>query len=471
MGGKVMIYRLCKTIPFLLLMLASGCNRYDGAAVRREHAQVYPAQLAEKTAKALAANTALDLQDCICLAMEHSLEIKSAELQQRLARLDKSIAFSNFLPAVSLNAQKTYWDPQPQVKFEGVNGFALHDKKVREVSFNVQMPVFHPAAWFLYGMKKRGYEMADLVREHTRQAIAFQVTSQYFQCLSLEQMRIVIEHQLKAAQALATELSAQAQEGLIHDWQAQKARVSVLAKQTESRHLDRSLAQAKADLMVLMGLHPAEAIQLKRGTPSHIPERVVDELITDALLCHPGLAIADRQVALEREKVKAAVANFLPNLTGIVQWQNTSDSMQLISDYWLGGFSAALTVFNGFKNVNHYKAAKALHQEAALQREQATLTLMIQVYRAFDQVNTARDEMRLARDMQAVAQAQLAQGCEQHAQGFLLTSELLRQVLQAEEAQLHVLQADFYTQTSIALLNNVMGKTQTHFEDSTHGTI
>jgi len=466
-----MTYTLLKTIPFLLLLLATGCNRYNGTEARQAHAQVYPAQLAEKSAKALAAHTVLDLQDCIGLAMEHSLESKSADIQQRLARLDKSIAFSNFLPAVSLNAQKLYWDPQPQVKFGGVNGFAMHDKKVRELSFNVQMPVFHPAAWFLYGMKKRAYEMADFAHAHTRQALAFQVTAQYFQCLALEQTGRVIGHQLKAVQTLAAELSAQAQEGLIHDWQAQQGSVSVLAKQTEFRRWERSLAQAKADLMVLMGLHPAQTIQLKQGIPLNAPQRDVDELITEALLCHPSLAIADQQLAVEKEKIKAAVANFLPNLTGIVQWQNTSDSMQLISDYWLGGFSAALTVFNGFKNVNQYKMAKALHQEAALQREQATLALMIQVYRAFDQVNTAQDEMALARDMQSVAAAQLAQARQQHAQGFLRPSELLQRISQLEEAQLQCLQADFYHQTSIALLHNVTGKTKTHFEDTSHDSI
>ena len=428
-------------------------------------------QLAEETSKALPAHRVLDLQSCIRLAMVHSLEAKSAEIQQRLSRLDKRIAFSYFLPAVSLNARKTYWDPQPQVKFGGVNAFAMHDKKVRDVSFDVQMPVFHPAAWFLYDMKKRGYEMAEFAHEHTRQAIAFQVTSQFYQCLSLNQMHAVVIRQIEAAQVLYAELSAQAQEGFIHDWQAQQGKVSVLTKQTELHRVERSMRQAQADLMVLMGLHPMASIQLERPDPLDAPVQGLDELIAEALLRHPSLAISDRKVAAEKAKIRAAVANFLPNLTGFIQWQNTSDSMQLLSDYWLGGLSAALTVFNGFKNVNQYKMAKALHEDAALQREQASLTLMIQVHRAYDQMHTAREETALARDLQAVAQARMAQVQEQHAQGLVMTSALIQQRAQVAEAQLQLLQADFYTQTSIALLFNVMGKTQTHFEESTHGTI
>ena len=87
------MHRRFMTVLCLLLLLAAGCNRYNGPAARKEHAQVYPAQLAEKSSQALSANTVLDLQDCIHLAMEHSLEIKSAEIKQRLARFDKNIAF------------------------------------------------------------------------------------------------------------------------------------------------------------------------------------------------------------------------------------------------------------------------------------------------------------------------------------------------------------------------------------------
>lgn len=114
--------------------------------------------------------------------MENSLSVKSAEIQQRIAHLEKKVSFANFLPAVSLNYQKTWWDPQPQINFGG-SGIAMHDKDVREVTWNIQMSIINPATWFLYSMYTRGYEIAELVTNFTRQAIALQVTAQYFQCL------------------------------------------------------------------------------------------------------------------------------------------------------------------------------------------------------------------------------------------------------------------------------------------------
>src|SRR4030042_1880282 len=186
-------------IGFIFISLATavltGCGSFNGKEIRQEHAENYPLQLAEKTRDILCEYQPLDLNDCIRISMENSLSVKSAEIQQRIARLEKKVSFANFLPAVSLNYQKTWWDPQPQIRF-GASGFPMHDKDVRDVAWNIQMSIFNPATWFLYSMHTRGYEIAELVTDFTRQAIALQVTAQYFQCLSLEQMLIVIESQL-----------------------------------------------------------------------------------------------------------------------------------------------------------------------------------------------------------------------------------------------------------------------------------
>ena len=173
-------------ISFISISLAAtaltGCSNFNGEEVRLEHAGNYPGQLAEKTRDVLAEYQPLDLNDCIRISMENSLSVKSAEIQQRIAHLEKKVSFANFLPAVSLNYQKTWWDPQPQINFGG-SGIAMHDKDVREVTWNIQMSIINPATWFLYSMYTRGYEIAELVTNFTRQAIALQVTAQYFQCL------------------------------------------------------------------------------------------------------------------------------------------------------------------------------------------------------------------------------------------------------------------------------------------------
>jgi outer membrane protein TolC len=454
-------------VIMLCVVFISGCSSFDGEEVRREHIDDYGRQLKERTHEVLGENRPLDLNDCIRISMENNLSVKSAEIQQRMALLEKKVSFSNFLPVVSLNYQKTWWDPQPQIKF-GASGFPMHDKDVRDVTWNIQMSIINPATWFLYSMHTRGYEIAELVTDFTRQAIALQVTAQYFQCLSLEQSLTVLDSQLKAAQTLEKELAAYRKEGLVSDWKAEQGHVLVMARQTELHRIQKSLRQAKAELLAGMGLEPTSDITLEMQTPFEAPGGSLDDLITEALLNHSSLAISDRQVAIEKEKLKAAVTAFLPRLMGFASRVDTSDSHQVFTNYWMGGLSAAITVFDGLANINYYRAAKELQKDAILRREQATLTLMLQVIRALDQVELAQDQMELARGMNTVASKRLAEVKQQYEQGLIQVSDMLDMVAGAYEAEIRYLQARFQYQMSIAVLINVTGKTRIVFEESTN---
>ena len=451
-------------IVLLCMVFISGCSSFNGEEVRREHLDEYSRQLDEKTQEILAENGPLDLNDCIRIALENNLSVKSAQIQQRMAQLEKKVSFSNFLPVVSLNYQKTWWDPQPQIKFGG-SGIAMHDKDVRDVTWNIQLSIFNPATWFLYSMHTRGYEIAELVTDYTAQSIALQITTMYFDCLSLERMLSVLESQLNAAHSMEKELAALQQEGMVSAWQAEQGRVLVMARRTELHRIQKSLGQAKAGLLAAMGLNPAGDMELELQMSLEAPEDSLEVLITEALLNHPSLAIADRQVAIEKEKIKTAVTNFLPNLLGFASRVDTSDSHQVFTNYWMGGLSAAITVFDGLANVNQYEVAKETHKDALLRREQATLTLMLQVIRALDQVRLAQEQVELAAQINQVASKHLAEVKQQYEQGLIHASDMLDMVAEADKAEVQYLQARFQYQTSIAMLTNVMGKTQIVFEE------
>jgi outer membrane protein TolC len=453
-------------IMLWLVFFAAGCKSFNGQEIRQEHAGEYPKQLAERTQAVLVDHHQLDLNDCIRIALRNNLTVKSAEIQQRVARLEQKVSFANFLPAVSLGYQKTWWDPLPQVKFSG-GGFPMHDKEISEISWDIQLSIFNPATWFLYSMYSRGYEIAELVTEYTRQAIALQVTTLYYQCLSLEQTLKALDSQLTAASAMEKEFTAYRQEGLVSGWQEAQGRVLVLARRTEINYLRRSMEQAKAELLASMGLDPLSDITLKMSAEGELkaPEGLLEELIAEALLCHPNLAIADRRIAIEKEKVKVAIAGFLPQLTGFASRIDTSDSHQIFTNYWMAGLNGVVTVFNGFANFNQYEAAKERQKDAFLQREQASLALMLQVIRASDHVQTANDQMELTKEVYNVAVKHLEEVKHQYEQGLVQASDMLTVAAEADKAKIQYLQARFQYQTSIAMLLNVMGKTKTDFEE------
>ena len=404
-------------ILWMCIALISGCHGYRSEDIRRAHAQSYPQELAQKTRDVLDAyKNGLVLEDCIRLAMEHSLSIKSADLQTRVAQLNRNISFASFLPAVSLDVQKIWWDPNPLINF-GSTGVAMHDKEVREITWNIKMAVLNPATWFLHGMYRRGAEISALANEYTRQTLAFQVTALFYQCLALEQMVKVVDAQLAAAQTQFGEMAAWQAEGLIPAWQAKQAEAGVLAKTAEVHRMKRILSESRAELLGIMGFFPNADVGFSMQTPLEPPAGALDELMTEALLNHPSLAIADTKIAVEKEKVRLAIANFLPSLAGIATHTNTSDSHQVYSNYWMGGLVGTVSVFNGFADINRYKAAKAQREDAFVQREQATLTLMIQVIRAFDQVCTAKEMMVVAQSVSLAMTDRLDELKDQQARG------------------------------------------------------
>jgi len=459
------------TVGFSLALLAivtlTGCKSFDGQKVRRDHAESYRQELAQKTAETLETGEPLTLDDCIRIALENSLEIKSAEIEARIAKLGRKTAFANFLPAVNLNYQYTHFDPQVVMKIGGFEA-ARSDKRVREVTWDIQMSIFNPSTWFLYSMHKRGAEIADIVSEYTKQLTVLQVTAGYFQCLSLAEYERGLDSQIKAAEVVQKELEAFRTEGLVSAWQAEQAGVMLLAREIERDRTGRARVQAQADLLTTMGLSPLAELSLWPDASVEPVTGSTEELVSEALLRHPQLRISDRAVAIEQQAVKMAFASFLPVFQGFATRMDSSDSFLKYSNYWMAGVAGTLSVFNGFANINEYKAARERRQEVFLEREQASLALMLQVIKAHLSLQTAAQERALAQQNLKVASARLAEARQQWREGLVNASGLLDLLAQRDNAHMQAINAGYQYQVSSATLWNVIGKTKIDFEESQH---
>lgn len=451
----------------LVAVTLTGCKSFDGAKVRRDHAESYRQELAQKTADVLENGRPLSLDDCIRIALDNSLEVRSTEIEARIAKLDRKTAFANFLPTVSLNYQETHFDP---AVVRSIGGFTapMSDKRVREVTWDIQMSIFNPATWFLYSMYTRGAEIADIVTEYTKQLTVLQVTAGYFHCLSLAEYQRALDSQIQAAAALQRDLQAFRKEGLASAWQAEQAGVMLLARQMERDRTRRALTQARADLLTAMGLSPLAEVSLRADAEVEPVTGSLEELVSEALLCHPNLRISDRAVAIEKDAVTVAFANFLPALQGFATRMDSSDSFLKYSNYWVAGLAGTLTVFNGFANINEYKAARERREEAFLQREQASLALILEVLKAHLNLQTADQERQWAQQSLSVASARLAEARQQQREGLVNNSELLDLLAQRDGAQMQAINAGYQYQVSRATLRNVIGRTKIDFEEHDH---
>ncbi len=448
----------------ICVLFLSGCSNFDADAVRREHIEIYHRTISEKTEKILSDSNSFCLDDCIQIALQHNLRIRASEIQKRIAKLEKKVAFSYFLPSVNLNYGYTKWDRQPKVKF-GSGPVAMHDKSVRDITWQIQMSVFDPSTWFMYSMHQRGEEIAEFVTEYTKQMTVLEITVMYFHCLGLQEIEKALTSQATAATALEKQLSAFYDEGLVSKWQAEQAEVMAVSRRTDLHRTQYALSQAKADLLTAMGLSPLADISLEVQTPLNAPEEPLEELITETLILHPQLKIADREIAIEKEKVKVAIAGFLPRLIGFANRTHSSDSFMAYPDYWTMGLAGTVSLFNGFANINEYKAAKEHQKKAFIQREEATMTLILEVVKAHLNLKNAREEMILARKAFGMSSKHFVEAQQQWQEGLVDSAEMLSVLAEKDMAQMGLMNARFQLQVTTATFLNVMGKTDIEIKE------
>jgi outer membrane protein TolC len=296
--------------------------------------------------------------------------------------------------------------------------------------------------------------------------IVLQVTTYYYYCLGLEEIETVLDSRIRAAEALARQLQDYQIEGLAFAWQADQARINLQTQKLQRLRVHQILEQTKGLLLIIMGLPPVGSIDLDATMPATEPQGTLEDIFTETLLNHPQLRIADRKIAIEREKVKIAISGFLPSLVGFANRVSTSDSFQKYSSYWMTGLSGVLSVFNGFANIYEYDAAKENVKKAALEREQVTLILMLEVFRAYQSLQLAQDAIAISENSFNASSLKYEQVYQQWREGLVDASEMLSVLAEKDQAQMLRINTKFQRQVAIATLLNAMGKTEIDFEES-----
>ena len=155
-------------------------------------------------------NNTLTLDRAIQLSVERNLTLKTKTIEQEIAKLDRKIAFGNFLPKVSLGYSYTMLNdkimgetkdtalPIPLPMFFGLET-RLVDKNLSLFSVNAQMPIFVPATWFLYSARQKGEDISSLTRDLTEKMIKLQTIGQYHYILALESEKEYLKQEQESA--------------------------------------------------------------------------------------------------------------------------------------------------------------------------------------------------------------------------------------------------------------------------------
>lgn len=444
-------------LSLAIIMLFTGCAT-DFKALRKEHAKKFTRNITDKTSHIVSSEKEYDIDSCIKIALENNLDIKISEIKGRLAGIDRKIAFSGFLPYIDVNYIHTE-DNKLQMRSALGSYIAMADQQARVAVIEGQLAVFNPETWFLYGAYKKGEDIEKLLALRVKQAIRLQVTALYLSCLTMESNTSALKTSVKQAQALAGEMEALYNEGLILKSDLQKSEVFLTMQQTSLSEMERQKIYTKSQLLEAMGLSPLYNITLRQSSSISIEKKELDDMILTALLNRPELKAADRSVAIHSDSLKMAISAFIPRIFLVGNYTNNRDSYLKYRDILTYGVSGILTVFDGFRNIYEYKAAKEENARAMIEREQTCMKIMLEVINARQSIEREDENRRLMKLELEASESRLNEVMSLWQEGMMTSSEKLEAVSRNALAKANMAMADYRYQVSAATMSDVMGIT------------
>lgn len=444
----------------ILLGLMVGCKSTENDQDRDKHVLELHDKLKKISKELRPEDGKLTLERSIEIALENNLDLRIAELNRRLSKLDSQAAFSAFLPQVQFGVS-SFGTDRPRMMDTGAGYAQTTDQHASQAVLSAQQAVFTPQAWFIYQMRRKGEDISDLIAKRIEQQIRLKVTAEYYACLMLDVYQTNVDADIKQTTALVKEMKAKEAEGLILPADRMEAENLLLSQINFKGTVQRGLKLARAELFTTLSIWPLYDVKLTQPAPVKIEVPELLDAVYTAMRNRLELHVADRSIDMEEANVKRALAAFLPNLGLTAGVSRSTDSYIKYATVWDYGLHGVMTVFDGFRNVAAYKAAKVKREQSFLRREQQCFSIMLQVGVALGILKDARSNVQLAQAAFDVSAKRLAEAEARKREGLIEDSSYLKALTTHAKSRTSVMIAQYRLAVAHASLQDTIGKTQT----------
>ena len=356
----------------------AGCTN-PGAAYREETSHTFRTNLVAETERVLAeAGGVLTLSNALELAHARSLKLAQQDYEAKLARINRATAFSAFLPTVGLSGMGLAGGGKVD-DLPYLGDLENSHLRVRSASLVVAQPVFTPVAWVMFAESQYGVRIKDIVRERAEQLLDVQVAALFYQTAVAARRVETAERQLESARALTNRVTRLASEGYATPADVARAKARCVLAGTSLDAARDDAAAAREELAGLLHLWPLATFKVSGESLlalPPLPEKRVEEWVWDGLVSRKDLAAGDQTLELRKAQVIEALAGFLPN--AVLGGGGLSGSIEDVAIRgWAGSLIGTWAVFEGFRTVQQYRAARAACEtEFKLQEERMTAVVV-----------------------------------------------------------------------------------------------
>lgn len=415
-------------------------------------------------------NNTLTLDRAIQLSVERNLTLKTKTIEQEIARLDRKIAFGNFLPKVSLGYSYTMLndkimgetkDTALPIQLPISLGLEtrLADKNLSLFSVNAQMPIFVPATWFLYSARQKGEDISSLTRDLTEKMIKLQTIGQYHYILALESEKEYLKQELESAKEFNRSAKIALEAEAILPWEYEGTEQIVQMREFALKQNARDLQSAKMSLMNNLDMYPLLDFQLEKPQYNEdVKIPTLEETIYEALKNSELIQIREGAEDISKDVTKIAISNFLPKIVLTGGYFNTSNAALSDPDFFMGTLGGMFSIFNGFQNVHEYKKARKNQEIAFIKREEEIMKVIFETVNAYNSLESSREERDIALKNFAVSTGRFNQKKLEKETDSIDNWEYIQGVAEYEKALSLKEKAEYKYRVSLATLNMLTGK-------------
>jgi len=412
------------------------------------------------------ANRAWTLVDVIDQALCNNPQTRQAWANARFQAAQVGVAQSAYLPTVTLNASASRSmnsassNLQVTTISSGGGSSQPFNRFTPIVTLNYLLYNFGGREAQLESAEKT-LEASNWTHDATLQTVMFAAIQAYYQ---------VFATQAAAEAALVSEQSSN--EALNAAQKRYEVGAAALADALQAK---TAFAQAKlnrkkteGDARVAVGTL-ANALGLEADyrldiAPPFLPkpdaeqQTMVHRLIEQAKSMRPDLAAAEATVEAAEANVKAAEAGHMPSISIISNYGYSHTDLPSDTQSWTLGMQVSVPLFNGFNTTYQIRSAQEQLEVKKANYDQIEQTVSLDVWRAYQLLNTARESFNSSEDLVASAlqSEKVAMGRYKAGAGNII--DLLNAQSSHANARLQLIQAQYTWLTQKAQLAQALGR-------------
>lgn len=349
----------------MLGMFLEGCMTADD--YRTERAEYTVKHFEKAQLRELEQGKVYNLTDCIRIALEHNLDLKVFQLEEAVARENRTAEMLGMLPELNFNNTLTDRDNTPgsssrKIKDDGMTYGAStsQDRTINYFNVDLALSVLDfGLAWFNTQQANDRHLMREYYTERAAQNLTLDVVRAYFQVAAAQRSIRITTDLLEQCRHRYDLIEKLADAQIITPFRAYDETRRFVEMEKRLTNYVRSYENACVELRSLLGYYPNANIKVDDALLEKLPEIELPEITTMeqiAMLQRPELYESDINKHINVIECRKTILMMLPNVRIYTDFTNSTNSFLYHMSWYELGIRAAYNLLKLPQQIARYQA-------------------------------------------------------------------------------------------------------------------